>query len=287
MNPTELGLARVFAAARRRLRAAWILATGELTLPVIGAAALGLVLVGWLIPWRWPEPAALVVSVGSALLVVGYGLLFRVSDFKVARALDRGLDSHDAVTSALEVDPASPFSARMYQQVDGLTTADASNAIKLRFNYKPFLLGGVLLVAAVVFAVVRNPADDDRDRLAREQLAIEEVGEDVEALAEQLAEDPATAELAEDLEALAADVSRADDLSEALEKLEQSTAELEARTDAESLSKRAASLGLSRTLAANPVPASGPPRSTFAEPSSCWPIPARSLRSVASGVRTR
>ncbi|MEM7324504.1 MAG: hypothetical protein AAF531_15550, partial [Actinomycetota bacterium] len=174
MTPADLGLGRVFTAARRRLRAAWILATGELTMPAVGAAALGLVLVGWLIPWRWPEPAALVVAVGSALVLFGYGLLFRVSDYQVARALDRGLGGHDAVTSALEVDPASPFSARIYGQVDRLTTADASMAIRLRFNHRPFLIGAALLVAAVVFAVIRNPADDERDRLAREQLAVTE-----------------------------------------------------------------------------------------------------------------
>lgn len=238
MNPSDLGLSRVFGIARRRLRIAWLVATGENAVPVVGAVAVALVLIGWLAPWRWPEPAAFGLSAGVALALVGYALAFRVSDFKVARALDRGLEANDIVTSALEIDRGSPFAPQLYSQVESLTTDDAARAVRVPFNYKPWLLGAVLLAAAVALAVVRNPADDDRDRLAEERLAIEQVAEAVETRAEELAQDPLTADLAEELGALAESLSRETDLDAALKKLEEASTELESNTDAESLAQR-------------------------------------------------
>ncbi|MGB5756765.1 MAG: hypothetical protein WBM50_07615, partial [Acidimicrobiales bacterium] len=152
MTPTELGLGRVFSVARRRLRLAWLTATGELALPTAAAAAVGLVLLGWLVPWTWPEPVALVAMVGTAVVLVGYAVLFRVSDFKVARALDRGLGSHDSITSALEITPDHPFSERVYRQARSVDAEDAGRAVPVRFNPKPWLLAGALLVAALVLA---------------------------------------------------------------------------------------------------------------------------------------
>ncbi len=264
MTPRDLGLARVFAVARRRLRLAWLVATGELTVPVVGAAAVGLVLVGWLMPWRWPEPAALAVPVAVAVGLVGYAVVFRVSDFKVARALDRGLEQHDTVTTALELASDNPFAGRLHQQVAALTPDDASRAVRVPGNARPWLVGGLLLVAAVALAVVRNPADDDRDRLAQEQAAIDEVAATVEARAEELAEDPLTADLAAELDALADELARSSDIDEALERLAEATAELESDTDTDSLAERAASLGLSRTLEASPLTSGATPAEQLA-----------------------
>ncbi len=133
MTPKDLGLARVFAVARRRLRLAWLVATGELTLPLVSGAAVGLVLIGWFVPWRWPEPAAAVVVVASIAVLAAGAVLLRLSDFTVARALDRGLSGHDAVTAALEVSPSNPFADRLQDGVRSLTAiaSQASQSGKL------------------------------------------------------------------------------------------------------------------------------------------------------------
>ena len=51
----------LLAAVRRRLRLTWTAATLQWVAPAVALVALGLVLVGRVRPWAWPEPAALVV----------------------------------------------------------------------------------------------------------------------------------------------------------------------------------------------------------------------------------
>ncbi len=263
MTPGDLGLAKVFATARRRLRAAWMAATGEMVVPALGAAAVALVLIGWIWPWPWPEPAAAVVVAAGLVGLIGYGLFFRVPDFVVARALDRGLENHDELTTALEVDPDGAFSERLFDRVGELTTDDASEAIGLPFSWKPWAIGGALLVAALGLAVVQNPADDDRARLDAERAAIAEVAETLETRAEELADNPETEALAAEVAALAEELARESDLDDALARLEEVSTELAEANDAEALAERAASRGLQRTLEATPLAAGATPADQF------------------------
>ncbi|MEL6980827.1 MAG: hypothetical protein AAFO29_00220, partial [Actinomycetota bacterium] len=83
-SPSDLGLAQLFRAARRRLRLAWLAATSNTVLPVLGSVALALVLIGWLVPWSWPEPAAAVAVVGALVVLAGWAVAFRVPDAQVA-----------------------------------------------------------------------------------------------------------------------------------------------------------------------------------------------------------
>ncbi|MEL6980934.1 MAG: hypothetical protein AAFO29_00765, partial [Actinomycetota bacterium] len=172
--------------------------------------------------------------------------------------LERGLDRRDSITSALEVDPANPFAGRLHQRVADLSVPDAGRAIRLPFRWRPLAIGLALLVAAVVLAIVRNPADDDRDRLAAERAAVVAAAEDVQEQADalrdgELADDPAIAELADELDALAEELADQRDLDQARQRLEEASAELASQTDSATLAQRAASLGLSRTLESRPL----------------------------------
>lgn len=46
---------------RRRLRLVWAWATAAWVAPAVAGVALAAVVVGWLRPWAWPEPAAVAV----------------------------------------------------------------------------------------------------------------------------------------------------------------------------------------------------------------------------------
>lgn len=46
----------------RRLRVVWAVATASWAGPAVAALALLLVAIGWLAPWGWPEPAAVLVG---------------------------------------------------------------------------------------------------------------------------------------------------------------------------------------------------------------------------------
>src|SRR5688500_12873791 len=97
------GFGPLLLAVRRRLRLAWALATGQLFAPLLAVLLVLLVVVARLRPWTWPEPVALVLGAIALPALVAAALLLRVSPVVAARAADRGLETGDAFSTALEL----------------------------------------------------------------------------------------------------------------------------------------------------------------------------------------
>ena len=126
-------------AVGRRLRLAWALATGQLFAPLLGLLLLLLVLMARLRPWTWPEPTALVLGAVAAPVLVAAALLLRVSPAVAARAADRGLETGDAFSTALELDsgrlPDGPLAERVQARAAMLASGRrAADAVRLRLG---------------------------------------------------------------------------------------------------------------------------------------------------------
>ena len=87
---------------RRRLRLTWFVAVAQWLGPAIAVAALVVVALGFVRPWSWPEPAALVLAGGSVVAIALAALIVRITPAVAARAADRGLATHDAIATALD-----------------------------------------------------------------------------------------------------------------------------------------------------------------------------------------
>ena len=241
---------------RRRLRAVWLAATSTAFAPWVAAAAVLIALVGWVRPWSWPEPTAVGLLLVALVAVAVGATALRLPEHTVARALDRSLDTDDALVSALQFSPADPFGDRVHARAESFAAADVRSAMPTPWRPKPWLLAGALVAGLVVLVVVRNPQDSVRDRLAADQEAIEEVAEQFEDAAEQLEAEQTGDEadaLAQELRELAESLREADDLESAIDELEAAQDELLRSIDAEDLAQRAAAQGLERTLQQNPL----------------------------------
>ncbi|MDD9371795.1 MAG: hypothetical protein PV358_16875 [Acidimicrobiales bacterium] len=186
-------------AVRRRLRVTWTAATLQWLAPAVALAALGLVLVGRLRPWAWPEPAALVVAVVVVVGVVIGAALVRIPDLVAARAADRGLHTRDALAAALEVgDEPGPFTARVQARAtEAAAGASARQAVPMPRALRRMASSSVLAAGALGLAWMPNPQDDVRRERAAEQAALAEA---LRTLADDL---DGAGSLEEGLEALA------------------------------------------------------------------------------------
>ena len=89
-SPAFASFASLIQSGRRRMRRAWILRTAEETWPIALAAAAVIAAVGWVRPWTWPEPVAIGLVVAAVSVVFVVGLVVRIEDLEVARAIDNG-----------------------------------------------------------------------------------------------------------------------------------------------------------------------------------------------------
>ncbi|MGH9117494.1 MAG: hypothetical protein ACRD0A_06345, partial [Acidimicrobiales bacterium] len=251
---------RLLDGMRRRLRLVWAASTGQWLAPVLALGALGLVVLGRVRPWGWPEPAALLAGVGAVVAVAVVAVVLRIPSAVAARAADRGLLTRDAFATALEVaDRPGPLPARVVARAESLAVgARAAAAAPLRWAPRRLAFSGVLTVVAVTLAVVDNPQDEVRRRQAAERAAIAEEARRLDEAADELAADAELgtrdAAVAERLDELARELEQASSIEEAEVALEWARQELAARVTPELLSQRAAVQGLSQSLAANPLP---------------------------------
>lgn len=251
-------LATLLAAVARRLRLAWAVATGQLWLPVFGGIAVALVAVGFLRPWGWPEPAALVLAVVAAVGLVVRGATLRVPRRVAARAADRGLGTKDVFATALEVD-GDGLGPWVQDRAERLASGvAAAKAVPLRWSWRSLGTGMACVAVAIGLAAAPNHQDDVRARQARERAAVEEVADDLREQAAGLREHPEATDAqraeAERLEQLAEELERASSLEQAEEALARAQAEQAAELSAGLESQRAAAVGLERSLGAEALP---------------------------------
>lgn len=256
------GLGTFLRAVRRRLRLVWLAATLSWAAPLVAAVALVIVLIGRVRPWAWPEPAALAVVAAAVVVAAAAAIFLRISDRTAARAADRGLDSRDVLSTAVEIDAAEGvFADRVRIRAEQTAErADIRRAMPVRLYGRRLAAGGALGALTLVAGIAGNPQDDVRREQAAERDRVAEAAEQIEAAASELAEtDPegtdATAAL-EELNALAEALAEASTVEEAEDLLEAAEAALKAGMTPEALAQKAAVSGLSRSLEAQPLPGS-------------------------------
>ncbi|HZI38099.1 MAG TPA: hypothetical protein VFF24_07315, partial [Acidimicrobiia bacterium] len=255
------GFGPLLLAVRRRLRLAWALATGQLFAPLLAVLLVLLVVVARLRPWTWPEPVALVLGAIALPALVAAALLLRVSPVVAARAADRGLETGDAFSTALELDsgrlPDGPLADRVRARAALLASGRrAADAVRLRFEPRRLALSGVLVLVAVGLAVLPNHQDDVRRRRVAEQELAKQEAEALRKAAQALptGADGKKSEAAKALEALARELERSSDLEKAKKAVEAAAAKLATSLDPNFLSQKAALKGLERALGTRPLP---------------------------------
>ena len=255
---TELsaGVESLLQRGSRRLRTIWLAATATMTAPWIALLAILVALVGWVRPWSWPEPVALAVLVIGVVAIAVGTMLLRLPRHTVAVALDRGLDTDDALVTALQFAPTDPFGDRVHARAGNYVDAPLEDALPMPWRLRPWMIVAVLLAGLIALIVVQNPQDDVRTRLAEEQEQIDALADEFEQRAEDIeAEDLGETgdQLAEELRALAEALREADDLDAAIDELDSTQEDLLRSLDSQDLAQRAAAEGLERTLENNPL----------------------------------
>ena len=243
---------------RRRLRLAWMVATAELVAPVAALAALVFVMVGWLRPWAWPEPAALAVAAIAVLAVVVGAMTLRITPKMAARAADSGLGTKDAFSSVLQFDSHDRFGERIVERARAFaSTAQPSDAVSLSPEPRRWMAAGLVAIGALMMAFVANPQDDIRAESAANLEAIEIEAAQLEETAAQLGDlsEPSEQELAlaEELQRLAEELRQLDDPAQAASLLQQAQADFTPEAS-QRLATKAAVQGLERSLESQPLP---------------------------------
>jgi hypothetical protein len=252
-------VAEFIRALRRRLRRTWLVATLAWAAPVVAALALVLVLLGRRLPEAWPEPTALGGVLAFVALVAGAAVVLRITDATVARAADRQLATKDALSTALEVPPDSPWGERVHRRATVVVAeVPPARAAPIRLPGRRLAVSSGIGALALLLAVLPNPQDDVRRQRAAEQAAIAEAADDLREEADALEEAPdATAAdraAAEALRELAEDLDDTESLEEAMDALAEGEADLQEQVDGDLLAQKAAVQGLDRSLEAQPLP---------------------------------
>jgi hypothetical protein len=252
---------------RRRLRWVWAWSTAAWLAPVVAAVAAAVVGVGWLAPWGWPEPAAAGLVGAVAVLIASWALVQPLPLGVVARAADRGLDSHDSFAAALQFsDGDGPFGARIGARAEALATgARPAAAAPLPDHGRRWMAAVGIGVAALALALAPNPQDDARaDRAAVEE-RLDQAADRVEEIAEELEAQTGDTGAVDRVEQLADELRAAEDLETADELLREAGAELVASRPEGFDSRQAAAQGLERSLAQRPLGDDGNGSSPAAE----------------------
>lgn len=263
LGPPPAALVPFLTRARRRVRAAFAVATLLERGPIVLGVALALALAGRVVFAGWPEPAAVVVVVVGVVALLARTVLLRLPWITVARAVDRGLDTGDFVATALEFadDDAPLAEAARAAAARRLDAASAKLAVPVRVRARLALVVAALAVATVGALLAPNPQDDAR----AQQSAFEaQARDEAERLRERAAEirteavgndaaETAAEELAKELEALAKALEDAPDREAAAKLLEQAARELAKGVPQNLASMEAAASGLDRSLADQPL----------------------------------
>lgn len=249
---------------RRRLRISWSVATFYWLAPAVALVALLLVLVGRIRPWWWPEPAAVAAVAPAVAGIAAAAVLQRISLRRAALAADRSLRTHDAFSTALELEAkgvAGPFAQRVAVRAGELASRSTSReAIRFPRPGRRVGAGAAIGGVALLLALLANPQDAIRRTRATEQRAIEALADELEteraALAERATTDGERAVL-DELTATATELRAAEDLTQAEEILRRASSDLSAQVPADLLAAKAASKGLAHNLEARPLGGGG------------------------------
>lgn len=247
---------------RARLRLSWLSATAQLLLPYLGSAAVALFAVDRLTSWDGAPLASLLLVAAYALaLLVGASLL-RISAWDVSRAAERGLEAHDAFTTALEFDdPEDEVHAEIQARADrAAASAVPSDAIPIRAE--PTRVRWFAAAAALALLIGLLPPLGGAPALSSNlETVIEAEAEEVERLADAMrdSEVEGAGEIASELDELADELRAAKTAEEALQALDRADARLNARLDPQFLSQKAAVEGLAADLALRPLAPDAPP----------------------------
>ena len=244
---------RFLASMTRRLRVVWAWAFTGWIAPAVLGVALGLVLVGWLVPWGWFEPTAIAVVAGALVAVVLVAAFRPLSKIRAARAADRGLHTNDAFGAAVEfADLDSPFGEGIRTRADELALTSSSKAAaplpRLRGRWA---VAAAIGAAALVMGLVTNPQDEVRAERARANEIAEELATELDEQSEEL-DDPASAELAAKLADLAEELRSAQSFEEIEALLSEAEQDLSERSP-DFAAERAAAEGLERSLDNEPL----------------------------------
>lgn len=246
---------------RARMRLSWLSSTAQHYAPYLGLAMVGLFLAGWITAWDGAlRYTLLLFLVAFAALAVG-ALMVRISPWDASRAAERGLDAHDAFTTALEFDdPDDEVHAEIQRRADLLAeSSDVSAAIPL--SAQPTRLRQFGIAAALALLIGLLPPFTDTPALSSDlEAAIHAEAEEVERIAEAVeASDVENAdEIVAELEKLAEELRESLTLDEALQALEKADARLDAGLDPKFLAQKAAVQGLATDLTLRPLVSGAP-----------------------------
>jgi hypothetical protein len=274
-------------AVRRRLRLAWAVATGQLVVPAALGAAVLLTVAGRLRPIGWADPAALAAVCTAVVGLAAAALSRRVPLSVAARAADRGLGTHDAFATALEVG-GGPLADRVHERAGSLARGrTAREAVRLQLQPRRLAVSGLLLVTALGLGVLPNPQDVIARQRAAEQALLGEQAQRLSQAAADLqisAGGRARRAAVKELERAARELRAAPGVQAGRRALDQAAARLTGRIDPNLLGMKAAVRGLDRSLAAVPLPGIGAGTGTLA--SAQLSAAARSLPGLAPEQRS-
>lgn len=239
-----------------RIRLAWLSATAQQLAPYLGLLIVIIFLTDWLTAWNGSIAWSLGALAGFVLALGTRAATFRITDWEVSRAAERGLGARDAFTTALEFsDPGNDVHRAIQAEADEIAfTASPKQAIPVRPQADR--LRQVGLAAALALALAFLPPLSDTPALSTDiQTALEAEAQEVERIADAIAAEEVenSEELLEELRRLAEELRTAQSLEEALESLADADTRLDAKLDPNQLAQKAAVQGLANDLALRPL----------------------------------
>ena len=164
-------------AGRRRLRRIRAAAALQRIAPQVLLAVAALLLLGRFVPWRPFEVACWLVGAAVVLTFVASVAAGQLPDIVVARALDAGLESRDALAASLEFAGSdSPFGPAIRERAM-VIAREATPAAALpaaRWGMRRLGALGLLAAIAVALTIAPSPQDERRAQEAREATAVAE-----------------------------------------------------------------------------------------------------------------
>lgn len=250
----------LFRRGRRRMRTLWLSAIAQERGAYVLAAAIFIAAVGWLLPWTWPEPTAMVVVAVAAAGTLCWALFQRLPNSVVARAIDRSLATENALATALQFEAPAPFGREIHERAKSFSERNLNVAMPVPVRPRKVAILAALAVLLLAVVVIRNPQDARREETERESERVQEIADSLGAEADALraSADPGLAAVADQLDELAASLPQAEDVETAAALLEQAQEDLLLTLDADALAQRGAVQGLERSLDAQPFPGATP-----------------------------
>ncbi len=241
---------------RRRLRVAWLVAALQWLAPGIAVATLVVVLVGRVRPWVWPERVALGFPLAALVVMAIAATIIRIPLHAAALVADRGFDTRDTFSTALDVDNGA-FTDRIHARACALAAnRRGRDALALRLLVRRLAFAALVAAAAIGLALVDNPQDRVRVQQSSDAAAVQAAADNLRAEAAALAEratNAAERAVADELTSAANELDRTTELTKAEEILRRTEANFAQQVPHDVLAAKAATKGLARSLAGEPL----------------------------------